>query len=363
MLGDNYAQMKMTTELDLTNYHLPDLTSVDIESSLTAIDLTANRLRTIDPRILQLQGLRSINFRQNLLANVSAWSTGECKGALEDLEFRDNHLSTIPCLQGFLQLRRLDCSYNQIRNLLPLADLNSSKLEELYVANNKVTAIAALSHLTSLTLLELGSNRIRVIEGIASLTGLQELWLGRNRITNVDGLTTLVNLRRISLQSNRLTSMLGLEACTALEELYLSHNGIATLEGLGPLTRLKILDVSSNRLTAVDPSALATLTQLEDLWLNDNRIPAIDAALDRVLDPVRHSLTCIYLEGNPAASDPQYKRKLVNMLPKLKQLDANFLRAAAESQQPQWLWFGVQPCPTGCRVSVAAFLVWVHDVV
>lgn len=40
-------------------------------------------------------GLRCINFRQNLLANVSAWSNSACKGALEDLEFRDNHLTTV----------------------------------------------------------------------------------------------------------------------------------------------------------------------------------------------------------------------------------------------------------------------------
>ncbi|PNG99663.1 Protein phosphatase 1 regulatory subunit pprA, partial [Tetrabaena socialis] len=152
-----------------------------------------------------------------------------------------------------------------------------------------------------------------------------ELWLGRNRISKVEGLATLTALRRISLQSNRLTSMAGLEACTALEELYLSHNGIQRLEGLGPLARLKMLDVSSNRLTALQPDDLASQTELEDLWLNDNQLPAVDAALDRALEPVRQSLTCLYLEGNPAASDTQYKRKLTNMLPKLKQLDSNFL--------------------------------------
>ncbi|KAG2490401.1 hypothetical protein HYH03_011201 [Edaphochlamys debaryana] len=313
------------TELDLTNAHLPDLSSVEIEPTLTAIDLTANRLRTLDPRLLELQGLKSINFRQNLLANVSAWSGSSCKGALEDLEFRDNHLSNIPSLKGFTELRRLECSYNQIRNLLPLADLDSTRLEELYVASNKVTAIAGLSHLTTLTLLELGSNRIRAIEGIDSMTNLNELWLGRNRITKVDGLATLTNLRRISLQSNRLASMAGIEACTALEELYLSHNGISVLEGLSALTGLKILDVSSNRIAEIRHDDLAANTQLEDLWLNDNKLPAIDAAFDKALDPVRHSLTCIYLEGNPCSHDPQYKRKLCNMLPKLKQLDANFL--------------------------------------
>lgn len=69
----------MTTELDLTNAHLPDLSGTEIPPSLTvrplrysrrwrnklmqifavvpqAVDLTANRLRTIDPRILGLQG-------------------------------------------------------------------------------------------------------------------------------------------------------------------------------------------------------------------------------------------------------------------------------------------------------------------
>lgn len=312
-------------ELDLTNAHKPDLSDVEIQPSLTAIDLTANRLTSIDPRLLELQGLRCINFRQNLLANVSAWSNSACKGALEDLEFRDNHLTTIPTLEGFTSLRRLECSYNQIRNLLPLAALTSAPLEELYVASNKVTAMSCLSHLTTLTLLELGSNRIRAIEDIAPLTQLRELWLGRNRITQISGLDTLANLRRISVQSNRLTSMLGLERCTALEELYLSHNGIQRLEGLSSLPRLRMLDVSSNMLTAIEPDALAGNTQLEDLWLNDNQLPAIDAALDRALEPVRHSLTCIYLEGNPAAHDPQYKRKLTNMLPNLKQLDSNFL--------------------------------------
>ncbi|PNH06744.1 Protein phosphatase 1 regulatory subunit pprA [Tetrabaena socialis] len=314
--------------LDLTNSHLTDLSGVEIDPSLTAIDLTANRLRTIDPRILALQDLHTINFRQNLLVNVSAWSGCSCKGALEDLEFRDNHLSNIPDLNGFTKLRRLECSYNQIRNLIPLSDLDSPALEELYVASNKVTAITALSHLTSLTLLELGSNRIRVVENLESLTALRELWLGRNRISKVEGLATLTALRRISLQSNRLTSMAGLEACTALEELYLSHNGIQRLEGLGPLARLKMLDVSSNRLTALQPDDLASQTELEDLWLNDNQLPAVDAALDRALEPVRQSLTCLYLEGNPAASDTQYKRKLTNMLPKLKQRELRPLKGA-----------------------------------
>lgn len=59
----------------------------------------------------------------------------------------------------------------QIRSLAPLTSLSSDAaatppLCELYCAANKVTAIEGLSALTALTLLELGSNRVRNIEGL-----------------------------------------------------------------------------------------------------------------------------------------------------------------------------------------------------
>lgn len=50
----------------------------------------------------------------------------------------------------------------QIRSLEPLKHVQSKKLEELYVCENKVDTIENISHLTSLSILELGSNRIKV---------------------------------------------------------------------------------------------------------------------------------------------------------------------------------------------------------
>ncbi len=40
-------------------------------------------------------GLVTVNFRQNLLPDVSAWADAACKGTLEDLEFRDNQLKEV----------------------------------------------------------------------------------------------------------------------------------------------------------------------------------------------------------------------------------------------------------------------------
>ena len=103
------------TEVDLTNAHLPSLEGVELPPTLTLLDVTANRLTAIDPRILGLAHLQTLNFRQNLLTDASAFSGAACAGAAEDIEFRDNQLKEMPPLAGFTRLRRLEFSYNEAR--------------------------------------------------------------------------------------------------------------------------------------------------------------------------------------------------------------------------------------------------------
>ena len=86
-----------------------------------------------------------------------------------------------------------------------------------------------LSGLKHLRKIDLGANRIRVMEvdELAGLTQLEELWLGKNKIESIQGLDTLLKLRRLDVQSNRLTAVENLQAVAPrLEELYLAHNAI-----------------------------------------------------------------------------------------------------------------------------------------
>ncbi|KAL4325077.1 hypothetical protein GQ457_11G017470 [Hibiscus cannabinus] len=139
-----------------------------------------------------------------------------------------------------------------------------------------------IDHLHELQILELGSNRLRVIENLQNFINLQELWLGRNRI-KVINLCGLKCIKKISFQSNRLTSMTGLEECVALEEIYLSHNGIAKMEGLSTLVNLGVLAVND----------IQNLTRLEDLRLNDNQIESLENIAEAVSGS-REKLTTIY---------------------------------------------------------------------
>ena len=51
----------------------------------------------------------------------------------------------------------------QIRSMAPLSSLAPCPLQELYLASNKIGAICSISEFTDLRVLELGSNRIKVV--------------------------------------------------------------------------------------------------------------------------------------------------------------------------------------------------------
>ena len=58
------------------------------------------------------------------------------------------------------------------------------------LANNKLKSIQGLSGLTKLRKLDLGANRIRIMEEseLSGLINLEELWIGKNKIEQIQGL-------------------------------------------------------------------------------------------------------------------------------------------------------------------------------
>lgn len=309
-----------STVLDLTSFQLHDLESVELPLSLTELDLTANRLSSLDSRIGTLSNLKKLSFRQNLIHDnalepISRW---DALSALEELVLRDNKLMKIPDVSIFKKLLVFDVSFNEITSLHGLCKV-SNTLKELYVSKNQVSKIEEIDHFYDLLILELGCNRVRVMENFQNLTNLQELWLGRNRIKVVN-LCGLKCIKKISLQSNRLTSTRGFEDCVALEELYLSHNGIAKMEGLSSLVNLRVLDVSSNKITQVND--IQNLTQLEDLWLNDNQIESFEDLAEAVAGS-KEKLTTIYLENNPCGKTQNYSATLRGIFPNIQQIDSD----------------------------------------
>eukprot|EP00026_Physarum_polycephalum_P010540 Phypoly_transcript_10706.p1 GENE.Phypoly_transcript_10706~~Phypoly_transcript_10706.p1 ORF type:complete len:331 (+),score=36.47 Phypoly_transcript_10706:44-994(+) len=305
------------TILDLTGSALgvvPD----DLSPNLTELDLTNNRLKSLQ-NLTHLTNLQKLTLRQNLLPSAEALLS---LTTLTHLDLYDNQLTSCENF-NFPHVTNLDLSFNHLRHIPNALALPSIK--ELYFVNNKISAISTgVRNLTTLTLLELGSNRIRNLENLELLVNLEQLWLGMNKITTIQNLDTLTKVTKMSIQSNRLTSIgNGLANLVSLQELYLSHNGITHISGLDTLVNLKILDLSSNQITKLEN--VTSLRSLEEFWFNDNKAESWED-LETQLTPLTN-LRTLYLEGNPLTKHAQYKSRIIHMFTALVQLDANYIRA------------------------------------
>jgi protein phosphatase 1 regulatory subunit 7 len=197
------------------------------------------------------------------------------------------------------------------------------------LANNKLKSIQGLRGLSNLRKIDLGANRIRIMdeEELSGLVNLEELWMGKNKIEKITGLEKLTKLRRLDLQSNRLEVVENLTSqVDTLEEIYLAHNGITT-EGASQPTGLaqdwkvlSVVDLQRNRLTSAN--VFAHIKTLEELWLSGNKISTLEDIQALSALP---SLDTIYLEYNPLQEDPLYRKMIVEVMPCLKQIDANMI--------------------------------------
>jgi Leucine-rich repeat (LRR) protein len=175
---------------------------------------------------------------------------------------------------------------------------------------NMVRALAdSLAEFRNLRFLDLSTNLLSRIEGLAALGNLQILRLSRNRITKIENLDALVSLNALDLSMNHILYIEGLERLESLQLLYLYGNQIKTLEGLQNLRNLKELRIEQNQITDISHLA-AFQNELEVIEASENLI----SDLDTVVVTLSHLeyLVVLSLHGNPIASDPTYRFRILS---------------------------------------------------
>lgn len=300
----------------------------DIPVDTTWIELIHLKIHSLeDLHLEKFANLESLNLRCNLITSIHGLKDIPNKDSMEELDFYDNRIKHISkYMNEFSHLQNLDLSFNNIRHMRNLDKL--TKLENLYLVQNKITKIDGIANLTSLTNLELGGNRIEQIEGLDTLVNLRQLWLGQNRIKRLQGLSKLQQLRVLSIQSNSIDadSLGELQECQALEEVYLADNNLCHIDAMPYLPNLTTLDVSGNKLESLPQHLEKLFPLLTDLWMSRNSLGPTVNALSPALSGLSR-LECIYLESNPCAQDPLYRRKVQLILPKIEKIDALYTKS------------------------------------
>ncbi|KAL7239956.1 hypothetical protein ACSBR2_005757 [Camellia fascicularis] len=230
---DEDDESSSATVLDLTSFQLHDLDSVELPPSLTELDLTANRLSTLDLRIAHLSNLKKLSLRQNLFHDagidpISGWHE------ISDLEVMEN-------LQNF------------------------TNLQELWLGRNRIRAIN-LCGLKCIKKISLQSNRLTSMAGLEECIALEELYMSHNGIAKMEGLSTLINLRVLDVSSNKLTAIDDIKNLPRLEDLWLNDNQITSLEDIaeavaGSRDKLTTIYLERNS-CAKSPNYMTTVRQV-----------------------------------------------------------------------------------------------------
>ena len=197
---------------------------------------------------------RTLAVRDAIVAAVPGVSnandvTAAHLAAITELDLNDKSISGLKAsdFNGLTGLTHLDLSGTSITDLLPITGL------------------------TSLTFLDLRSNRpLNDLTPLAGLTALTELRLNLNHISDISPLAGLTALTSLNLQANQVRDLTPLTGLTALEGLNLHGNLIRDLRPLTGLTSLKYLTLTFNLIT--DVSGLEGLTSLRRLTLDSNTI-------------------------------------------------------------------------------------------
>ena len=205
--------------LMLANKRIEALNNSILEAKhVQVLDLQNNNIVDVG-LVQQLTGLVKLNMGRNKIKNIGMFSNEENFPSLKWLDISNNKYTELVAIKA-VKLEYLDISYNKLeklneswtghpnikivksvdnkfKNLAPFKDM--PKLEELYLAQNAVTAILGYESLPRLRVLHLRKNRIEKIEDeMPPLESLEYLNLRGNKIPNLEQLEKLYQFASVT---------------------------------------------------------------------------------------------------------------------------------------------------------------------
>lgn len=307
---------------------LPDVTSLEIQSSTITSSGAVVRTQVTLDGIERCQNLQSLSFSFVELHDLTP--LGQLPH-LGQLEFRSCTITDLSAIEECRSLRHLELDafhgprprLDRLPELEWLAHLSISpedlevigrcpRLRELYLVGSLGDDFGPLANLTELRVLELTRREHRAadvieenVEPIArlknlrrlslvgfyrfdettldvtpleSLTNLELLRLSDNGIDDISPLSRLDELRGLALDANQIADVAPLSGLNKLELLFLDSNRISDISPLANLVELQCLSVGQNRIQDLTP--LANLTDLRALKSDENQVREISSLVE-----------------------------------------------------------------------------------
>ncbi|KAL4715195.1 hypothetical protein ACJJTC_012242 [Scirpophaga incertulas] len=319
--------------------------------SLERLHLNKNSIKYIQiDAFVAMPALRELHLSNNSLTDMNEgpfWNLPALKG----LDLSKNYFQRLQpkMLYNLPALRRINLSNNLITIIDPITFIELPLLEYINISGNALVSIHPATFRNLPKLYEVDASVNKLMEFIPGLPrGLEQLYLQTNQITSLPVPPSpdldLPSLRTLDVSSNGIQKIpYGcMKTLHNLRRLYMRRNGLKQIEvtTFNDLQRLEILDLSENQILSVHPKSFSKLPRLKKVNLHGNTIENFDfmivqensalSALDfsknklksispnlvkRPIDVVIFNISSNNLHELPAT---------LNMLPKLKTLDASY---------------------------------------
>ncbi|MCK9612579.1 MAG: DUF4173 domain-containing protein [Bacteroidales bacterium] len=298
ILSNNYINdftklkdFKTLTELNISeNSGIIDISPLASLDKLTSLDISSNE-------IINAESLKSLINLKNL--NISSMKNSETiknlpvLAGLEEINLSKNNfklddISLIEKFKEFKNLKTIDISGNNLKNLYLLTDVKNpafslffgwaeeknaqpifASLVKLTAASNAIRNLEALAYYPQLKYLDLSHNSLNSTETLKMLTELETLNLSNTSFVNFDDISKLSKLKTLNISSNMIPDISAM-TLPAIEELDLSKNQLVNIERLTQMKNLKKLNLSQNLIYDISP--ILYLKKLETLDISTNSV-------------------------------------------------------------------------------------------
>lgn len=248
-------------EIDIHGAHIGKLENLDKFTRVRILDVSCNYV-TVMENLKHNTDLRELKLYDN---RIKAIQSLEGLTQLCHLQLQHNMISTLG--KGLSHLRklkvlRIDC--NQLSRLDVREIAACSSLTSLNISSNRLDNIGAVNCLPNLEELFSSNNCLRVVSDLSRCKKLQEVDLTNNKLTDITGLKGLPHLRTLHLSHNQLPRMKSFGKSKCLDELYISHNLLTEIGDIADqCPNVQLLDLSNNHLEDFD--ALCGLNRMSEL--------------------------------------------------------------------------------------------------
>ncbi|XP_072241368.1 leucine-rich repeat- and IQ domain-containing protein 1 [Leuresthes tenuis] len=210
-----------------------DISSVDCErmTSLRVLRLAHNKLTSIHG-LSGADSLSVLDLSHNSITRIAGL---ESVSRLQRLSVDHNQLISTKGLRDVYTLLHLDCSHNHLTSVEGLE--NSALLHTLDLKSNSLTEPPSLNNQVLLREVHLDDNSISSLQGLAAcwLPLMQNLSVAQNRITQLPSMIDFVSLENLDLRLNCLSELPNvcenLKGCHFLREVHLSGNPLQQERG------------------------------------------------------------------------------------------------------------------------------------